>query len=792
MLSTVSVFAYTVRSGHPRIYINSDNIADIRTRCTEANGVQDDYYLNIKNYGDIHYSDTPAVSSIDLLRTCAFLYVIGEISGVTYSSHSIEDFGAKGVTLLKDYASYFAANPETGTYCSIKAVTISYLYDWLYSKLTPQERIDIVTDLITVADYQKANRTHTDHYSGWTIGGHNYVVAGLAFYNDGINNAKAIEYCDDYKSYYQDKFIPAFNFASNEGGSPQGNMYGTESYPHRFIYPVGAWTTATYDNDWENFDYYKNLGKWYLYNLVPHWLNKANTPSDVGDALVRYGDMRYTTSDISASMAAWSRVTTAYTKDNVANLATWIIEQHVKATSFGGLPPEAPYNLVDDNYMTPRTKPFDIMWRDEEIEAKSPTVLNLPLTKFFGSTDGSQGIHPAGMGVVVMKTAWEDVDATLAFFKCQPYKYVHDHYDQNSFTLTKKGLLAIDSGQYEGSTHDKNYGYRSIAHNTVIVYNSGEVFIDETYSNDGGQRIIYRPDNYTDLIPGSTYDLGGIEKFVTSAGKYDYMLGNATNAYSDKISQFTREFVFARPNYFIVFDVVVSTNSSFEKKWLLHTVNEPSITGSVTDSGAGYTTYDGNLSSATESSGKLFCKTLLPSSATITKRGGVNHRFEDAEGNNWALQSYGYNDVYGAWRIEVEPVSLNEKDLFLHVLYPCETAVSSMTTTRTVESTNSKAIGTHIEVNGAIDGWCVMFSTTTVDLTGITYDVNDNGNVNHLICGLKPNTRFNVYKDSVIETSLFTPEAGTLYFEDTITSTTTYQIQENSHIPLVPSIIGGR
>ena len=82
-LVSPTVSAYTVRSEHPRVFINSDNIDEIRARCSDPNGVQDFYYEKIKYAGD-SFIDSISGASPDHMWLYAFLYLMGEIPGYTY------------------------------------------------------------------------------------------------------------------------------------------------------------------------------------------------------------------------------------------------------------------------------------------------------------------------------------------------------------------------------------------------------------------------------------------------------------------------------------------------------------------------------------------------------------------------------------------------------------------------------------------------------------------------------------------------------------------------------------
>ena len=66
---------------------------------------------------------------------------------------------------------------------------------------------------------------------------------------------------------------------------------------------------------------------------------------------------------------------------------------------------------------------------------------------------------------------------------------------------------------------------------------------------------------------------------------YSYLKGDITQAYTDKVKEANRSFVFLNlhaaevPAALIVFDKVVSSDPTFKKFWLLHSIEEPTIEG---------------------------------------------------------------------------------------------------------------------------------------------------------------------------------------------------------------------
>ncbi len=180
----------------------------------------------------------------------------------------------------------------------------------------------------------------------------------------------------------------------------------------------------------------------------------------------------------------------------------------------------------------------------------------------------------------------------------------HTNAHQNHFLIARgNDLLAIDSGVYDGgvSSHHRNYFERTIAHNTITVYNPSETTFG-SLANDGGQippseelPVRFGDASASDYYRGEIVGYRDTEEFT-------YMKGDATAAYNpSKVTLFTREMVYLKPDIFVVLDRVRATSASYKKRWLLHSVNEPTITGDTV--------------MVQEGTSRLFVKSLLPAHA---------------------------------------------------------------------------------------------------------------------------------------------------------------------------------
>jgi hypothetical protein len=139
-------------------------------------------------------------------------------------------------------------------------------------------------------------------------------------------------------------------------------------------------------------------------------------------------------------------------------------------------------------------------------------------------------------------------------FKSSPYgSFNHSHAEQNSFMIEAYGSpLAISSGYYPwyGSPHHKTWTWESRSKNTILVNGVGQ----------GVQNL-----NAKGEIIDNSF-----------GAQFDYVAGDATQAYMGLLSDFTRQLWFMKPNIIAIFDQV-ATGKAATYDWLLHTEKEMEI-----------------------------------------------------------------------------------------------------------------------------------------------------------------------------------------------------------------------
>ncbi|MCD6361268.1 MAG: heparinase II/III family protein [Armatimonadetes bacterium] len=663
-----------VRSGHPILFVDADLVAQVRARTEDCRRFAD----TVKRY---RMSKTDDPSDLAAIREQVKRYADWTHPG-TYLSASMwygteacinrdelaVAYGRQYLQALIDNTVETARSPETHALGRVFA--LGALYDWLYDQLDDEMKHRTRLVVIETADALDT-RWHFFNEGRW-VGGHAacwanpYAIVGLiAIFTDiGQENAETraryFELLGKVVRNIRDGIAPVHEWVCRDGGYHMGWDYGT-CYTPMWQYLV--WEFATDEpslfKDWQNQHIY-----WYIYGL------RHQTP--LPDSSARE-DFRRAYGYYPASGDTYGMSLSGAKSDNIVVPAFIYDNEHGK--------------WLYNHFYRQSGGVFGLLYANFGADEGTPPD-DLPLSRLF---------HNAGFAV--MRDSWDFDANTLTVFKSSRFfSNNHHHRDQNSFTIYYRAPLAIDSGGYNlcgkyGSRHWYNYYTRSIAHNTVLIYDPNEDFGKCRWgplSNDGGQ-VFVRPEagRLEDIVPGGRCALDGIMRFEEQPD-YSYVMGDATKAYSpDKVKLFQRHLVYLRGHSYdhpsiVIYDKVVSTDPTFRKTWLLHSIGKPDVDGSIFS-------VAGDDGLHPDKRGRLYDEVLLPLDAEITVIGGVandqefyvaddgtgrphNYREEWAEEHpEEAAQPaierrYGSFRELGEWRVEVSPEAARLDDRFLNVL----------------------------------------------------------------------------------------------------------------------------
>ncbi|HRY32588.1 MAG TPA: heparinase II/III family protein [Bacteroidales bacterium] len=287
------------------------------------------------------------------------------------------------------------------------------------------------------------------------------------------------------------------------------------------------------------------------------------------------------------------------------------------------------------------------------------------------------------VGLSVSRTSWEE-DAVLVWFFNSPSKRAsHEHRDNNTFAVFHHNPLLIDAGFYDtyGGSHFKNYYTRTIAHNSLCVFDSSSVYLygNEVVANDGGQ--IYSPAlmNYNDIF-SPAFQRGRWNQYAADTA-WAYQNSDASLSYdSSRVRKFTRRLLFHKPDRMIVLDHLCLNpdhNGQRDAFVQFHTVNRPQVSGAlIMEEVPGHImTYDGTDLDVENGSGRLSLRTLLPENGTVRLTGGTGYEYW-VNGTNYPplTQPDTLHGTPGKWRLEIRPPFVSDTVLFLHTISIGDTA----------------------------------------------------------------------------------------------------------------------
>ncbi|MEE1223659.1 MAG: discoidin domain-containing protein [Clostridia bacterium] len=624
-------------SGHPRLYLTKDYIPKLVENRNAPEHAKAWKTLDewVELYIDTKLPENSAGNySENLLmriQARALKYVMDD---------SNKDLADETIRLAKDYLSTVTFS-NGGDVTREKGATVTMgaiVYDWCYDRMTDADKeyfIKRFKELATSMEvgWPPSNLSSVTSHAGEAEITRDLLGAGVACYDEDpeIYNLAGGRFFSEMRESREIYY--------GAGAHPEGTSYGQ----YRFQWE--AYAALIFDRMGIPNIYGENMPKvvykW-IYAKRPDGFNlkEGDDPTFSAAGYHYYMSMGGTGAMIAGSLYKDPYVRGAF----------------LKPYALGGYASNPFWTVLID---------------DPSVGTKEPDDLPLtyfsswPLTSMTARTSWQTGIEsPAVLANITMK-AINTGD--------------HMHRDAGSFQIYYKGALAIDSGEYQGQNggygmpHDKNYNKRSIAHNVITVYDPEEVDTVVGGLNDGGQRFPKKGGGFMRTLD-ELMDPEAIltEELAHGSGpnektpEYSYLKGDLTKAYTDKITDYKRSFVFLNlddedyPAAVVVFDKVDSKNKDFKKSWLLHSIEEPAVEGDTTT--IARTEYGFN--------GKLVNRTLLPeaSNLVIEKIGGEGKEAW-VDGQNLPNPASATGTEQGSWRIEASPKTAAESDLFLNAMY---------------------------------------------------------------------------------------------------------------------------
>ena len=648
--------AYRIKSIHPRIFIS--DVKETAKRCDGS--LAEDYRL-VKQQADAAVKRGTVEGIANAWRIpedilcCGLVYLVEREHGREnrqYADLIIRQWGNGAII----------SNPKGSTF-GYHAIA----YDWIYDALSPQQRTSFGEALGGWLRYYTGEPRillkagHWEYNLTWGPVHFNVMnardaIAPKLMVALAIRGA-ATKYEDDAGSFLDSwntripaECIPAFN----RMGGVWSESYGHGEYGPVSVIPYAfqAWRSATGQDLLERvkpWGYPVEEPRWVAYTMMPHddrtaWIDDGNGARPAGFAAA-------------APMLH-------------EGLSQWFSDR-------------------GSQWRAARWQ--RVACYDPSIPVTPPW--GLPLAYCF-----------AGAGHVYMRSAWNDPNATWAFFGCGPQYAGHSRDDEGHFLICKRGALVSRQGG-QGHNDTDYYAGGSLIFNIVTIYDPKEQFRrNRNNENDGGLvRHVYEGN-----LPRQR---GRLTAFENNA-RYTYAAADITAGYnSAKAREVTRQFLYLRgeKEFFVVFDRVEATRREFRRHFFLHLPTEPTIRDTLT-TWLSLPQADGDRGAEkilSTGRSRMFLRTLLPAGAEIVKRGGEG---QDAWGHPLEKTAQYNHTAPGRnrppicpWRLEVGDPGDGSRTLFLHVFEITDEQATQPTEVRFVAPAGVD-IGDRWEVRFQADG----------------------------------------------------------------------------------------
>jgi hypothetical protein len=609
---------YRIKTRHPRLIVE-----DVAAMARRGTGPLAEDYRVVKDRADaavrrggIEFIANPWSIPEDLMN-CGLACLVERELG--HESRPYTD------VILKQWGDGGIISNRQGSHFGYHALA----YDWIYDALTPEQRVRYGDALgswlgfFTDKPEILLKWGHWEYNQTWGPVHLNVMncrdaltqklFIALAIQGAGTKyEADAQSFLDSWAKRVPSECLPAFD----RMGGVWSESYGHGAYGPATVIPYAfqAWRTAT------GIDYLKQFKPWGFPVEEPRWVAYTMMPHNERTAWIDDGD--------GSKPAAFARAAPMLHD----GLSQWFSDR-----GRGWL----------------RERWQRVACYDPSLPATTPGTL--PLAYLF-----------PGAGHAYMRSAWNDPNATWAFFGCGPQYAGHARDDEGHFLICKRGALVSRQGG-QGHNDTDYYAGGSLIFNIVTIFDPEEKFRrDRGNENDGGLlRHVYESSD----LPR---ERGHIVAF-DNAPNYTYAAADITAGYNrDKAREVTRQFLYLRGEreFFVVFDRVEAARPEFRRHFFLHIPTAPQADGNRL-SWLSLPEADGDKAVLSQGRSRMFLTAVLPANAQIVTRGGPGqeawgHPLEPAAQYNHASEGRQKPPVC-PWRIEVGDPNPGPRTLFLHV-----------------------------------------------------------------------------------------------------------------------------
>ncbi|MBQ0102004.1 MAG: hypothetical protein KBT31_04330 [Firmicutes bacterium] len=694
---------------HPRVLVGANSVDELKAKFESLKGtaIYDEFIsLSSKvNVTDACDGDLLSWEDMQRIEAMALRYVLTD--NTMYAQRAI--YAIKNTILRINADADFDPYRTYGLTMYVAAL----VYDWCYDELTENDKIQIVHGVLN--NLASKMEIGCPPSKGNVISHHtmecqlqkNYLAFAIAVYDEHP------EIYDYVAGRIFDELVPAQNFMIQSGAFWEGSCYG----PFRVSNLLWAQILMSKMTD----------GKCELYNSDDLHSVVASFPYymlfDSKEAFFQIGDQ--TTANDSRDYYTAAFLGAALFDD--PNFYTLAARNLIKED--GALKDHEDYVWI-----TPTT----FMALYNPTTAKSSTSFH----------DGYNlvNILQYPKSAVFARSKWNNTDGFFATYMTMNefYSSSHSHMDAGSFEIYYKGLLASESGAYDGygSTHHFGYTYQTVSTNSILVYNPtmASRTVDGRLRYSGGQSVSFEsrricPANLTEAKNASVNWGATIfgKKADSTADSYhfSYLAGDMTGHYdTSTVDSVVRHMLSVatgnadNPLVFLTYDKIDAKNASYKKTVLLHSHTLPKVSGN-------YVTIDNGK-------GKLIAQTLL-TKTTATVLAPEPNSTPEAVTKLSAKSAYkvGINYINPSslsgvrgidYRVDFCPVKESKSDHILNVMYVTDSS-------NTAKPVQAKEIKTSDFEGMTIFNVTAVFAKNTNAFDGTASFTAGGSDV--FVCGLK-------------------------------------------------------
>ncbi len=552
-------------SGHPRVWINKDEIASLKHRLatdlkpdfdelldksvnvwmsTEPHGEPERYPNDKRDMTIWRGNYIKCQECLNAIRNSALAYVATDDKKYFDNAKkwlmTIAGWDLNGATAR-------AYNDEAG----FRVLSgLAWGYDWLYNELTEEERAhirniltirgrelyDYVTKDITIQE--KLLDSHGIRSVSMAL-----VPAALALYGD---EPEAETWLNFALEYYMNIYTP---WGGSDGGWAEGPAYWQMGVA--FVIDACNFLRRTTGINVLERPFFQNTADFPLFVYCQDMKRIAFCDmSDLGD----YPQLK-------AGFNA--RLLSAFSKSPNMPYYLWYYNEAAKRNSgkdklffnYGW------WNFQFDNIV------YNFDFAERVLDAKTPPAGLM--VKWFRDVDWA----------VIHKDIANEDDHVGFMFKSSPYGSVsHSHGDQNAFVLHAYGEpLAIHSGYYIGFFSDMHMKWRrqTKSKNAILIDGVGQL---------ADAKIVSKSEEFNGSLKSK------FETLIAANGKIEdvkhdaqnvYIRGNATNAYKplvEYLEKYLRHVVYVDAEFFVIIDEVKLSQEGCVN-WLMHSLDQFNING---------------------------------------------------------------------------------------------------------------------------------------------------------------------------------------------------------------------